>query len=161
MAVAVGDRVPDVELKMVDDNRTELVRTAEVLGKGKVVLFGVPGAFTPTCSDVHLPGFIVRGDDLRAKGVDRIFCTSVNDAFVMSAWARSHAAEGRVSMLADGNADFARAMGLDLDLSKGGLGTRNKRYAAVIQDGTITHLAVEEGTGLDVSSAESVLSALG
>jgi peroxiredoxin len=161
MAVAVGDRVPDVELKMVDDNKTELVNTADVLGKGKVVLFGVPGAFTPTCSDVHLPGFVVRGDDLRAKGVERIFCTSVNDAFVMSAWARSQAAEGKVVMLADGNADFARAMGLDLDLSKGGLGTRNRRYAAVIEDGVITHLAVEEGTGLDVSSADSLLSVLG
>lgn len=160
MAVAVGDRVPDVQLKVVDDNKTELVSTAEVLGKGRVVLFGVPGAFTPTCSDVHLPGFLLRLDELHAKGVDKIFCTSVNDAFVMAAWARSQAAEGKVAMLADGNGDLAEAMGLDIDLSKGGLGRRNKRYAAVLEDGVFTYLAVEEGTGLDVSTAESLLAAL-
>jgi peroxiredoxin len=160
MTVAVGDRVPDVQLKMVDGHKTELVGTADVMGKGRVVLFGVPAAFSPTCSDVHLPGYIVRADDLRAKGVDAVFCTSVNDAFVMSAWARSQGAEGKVSLLADGNGDFARAMGLELDLSGGGLGLRNKRYAAVIEDGVFTHLLVEQGTGLEVSSVDSVLGAL-
>lgn len=160
MAVSVGDRVPDVQLKMVDGHRTEVVPTGEVLAKGKIVLFGVPAAFSPTCSDVHLPGYIVRADDLRAKGVDAIFCTSVNDAFVMSAWARSQGAEGKVALLADGNGEFARAMGLELDLTAGGLGMRNKRYAAVIEDGVITHLMVEQGTGLEVSSVDSVVAAL-
>jgi peroxiredoxin len=161
MPLAVGDRVPDVQLKMVDDGRTETVSTGDVLGKGRVVLFGVPAAFSPTCSDVHVPGFVVHADDLRARGVDRIFCISVNDAYVMAAWARSQGAEGRVAMLADGNGEFARASGLEFDLTRGGMGLRNQRYAAVIQDGVITHLSVEQGPGLEVSSAEAVLGALG
>ena len=153
--------MPDVQLKMVDGHKTEQVSTADVLGKGRVVLFGVPAAFSPTCSDVHLPGFVVRADELRAKGVDQVFCTAVNDAFVMSAWARSQGVEGSVWLLADGNGELARAMGLELDLTAGGLGVRNRRYAAVIEDGVVTHLMVEPNTGLDVSSADSVLSVLG
>jgi peroxiredoxin len=160
MTIAVGDRIPDVQLKMIDAQGTEVVNTADVLGKGRVVLFGVPAAFSPTCSDVHLPGYVVRSDDILAKGVDRIFCVSVNDPFVMEAWARSQRVDNKVALLADGNGELAEAMGLEIDLSKGGLGTRNRRYAAVIEDGVLTHLALEEGTGLDVSSAEAVLSAL-
>ncbi|HXW80986.1 MAG TPA: peroxiredoxin, partial [Acidimicrobiales bacterium] len=160
MTIAVGDRIPDVQLKMIDAHGTEVVQTADVLGKGRVVLFGVPAAFSPTCSDVHLPGYVKRADEILGKGVDRIFCVSVNDPYVMAAWGRSQGVEDKVALLADGNADLARAMGVDLDLSKGGLGTRNRRYALVLEDGIVTHLALEEATGLDVSSADSVLAAL-
>lgn len=150
-----------MQLKMVADHGAETVSSAEVLGKGRVVLFGVPAAFSPTCSDVHLPGFVVRYDELRQKGVDRIFCVSVNDPYVMAAWGRSQGVGDRVTMLADGNGEFARATGLDLDLSAAGMGVRNRRYAAVIEDGTVTHLAVEERTGLEVSSADALLAQLG
>jgi len=161
MTIAVGDRVPDVPVKLVGDQGAETVSSAEVLGKGRVVLFGVPAAFSPTCSDVHLPGYVVRGDELRAKGVDNVFCVSVNDHFVMAAWARSQGVGDRVVLLADGNADLARAMGLDIDLSAAGMGVRNRRYAAVIENGVVTHLALEERTGLDVSSAEALLAEIG
>jgi glutaredoxin/glutathione-dependent peroxiredoxin len=160
MTIAVGERIPDVQLKMITENGTETVSTADVLGKGKVVLFGVPAAFSPTCSDVHLPGFVLHADELLARGVDRIFCVAVNDPFVMAAWARSQRVGDKVTLLADGNGELARAMGLEIDLGRAGLGTRNKRYAAVIEDGIITQLALEEATGLEVSSAEAVLSAL-
>jgi peroxiredoxin len=145
---------------MIDDYRTSLVSTADVLGKGRVVLFGVPAAFSPVCSDVHLPGFVVRSEDILARGIDRIFCTSVNDPYVMAAWGRSQRVGEKVALLADGNGELARAMGLEVDLSAGGLGARSRRYAAVIKDGVVTHLAVEEGTGLNVSSAEDVLGLL-
>lgn len=160
MTIAVGERIPDVQLKMITENGTETVSTADVLGKGKVVLFGVPAAFSPTCSDVHLPGFVLHADELFARGVDRIFCVAVNDPFVMAAWARSQRVGDKVTLLADGNGELAGAMGLEIDLGRAGLGTRNKRYAAVIEDGIITQLALEEATGLEVSSAEAVLSAL-
>jgi peroxiredoxin len=158
MSIAVGDRISDVKLKMVDQSGTEQVATADVLGKGRVVLFGVPGAFTPTCSDAHLPGFVSHSAEILGRGVDGIFCTAVNDAFVMSAWARSQGALGKVSFLADGNGDFARSLGLEIDLSGGGLGVRNKRFAALVEGGVVTHLAVEQSTGLEVSSARDVLS---
>jgi peroxiredoxin len=158
MSIAVGQRIPDVQVKLVDPNGTEQVSTADVLGKGKVVLVGVPAAFSPTCSDAHLPGFVSRSQEILSKGIDRIVFTAVNDAYVMAAWARSQGAYGKVAFLADGNGEFARAMGLDLDLTGAGMGVRNKRYAAQIEDGVITHLAVEDGTGLKVSSAEAVLS---
>lgn len=136
------------------------VRTGEVLGKGKVVLFAVPGAFTPTCSDYHLPGFVTRAEDLKAKGVDTIACISVNDAFVMAAWGREHEVGDDVLMLADGNGTFTTAVGLELDGTGFGLGRRSQRYALVIDDGVVTRVAVEPGPGLDVSSAESVLATL-
>ena len=160
MTIAVGDPIPDVQLKMITDHGVEAVSTADVLGKGRVVLFGVPAAFSPTCSDVHLPGFVSHADEIRGRGVDRIYCVSVNDPFVMAAWARSQGVGDKVTLLADGNGELARAMGLEIDLSRGGLGTRNKRYAAVIEDGIVTALLLEEATGLDVSSAEGVLTAL-
>ncbi|HUB72276.1 MAG TPA: peroxiredoxin [Acidimicrobiales bacterium] len=160
MTIRVGDRIPDVQLKMVTSQGTEVVGTADVLGKGRVVLFGVPAAFSPTCSDVHLPGFVVHADDLLARGVDGIFCVSVNDAYVMAAWGRSQGVEDKVAMLADGNGELARAMGLDLDLSAGGLGGRNRRYAAILENGVVTQLFLEERTGLEVSTVEAVLSAL-
>jgi peroxiredoxin len=136
------------------------VSSIEVLGKGKVVLFAVPGAFTPTCSDHHLPGFVVRADEIRAKGVDAIVCLSVNDPFVMGAWGSDQEVGDRVLMVADGNGEFTSAVGLELDGSGFGLGSRSQRYAAILEDGVVTSLFVEQKPGLDVSSAESVLAAL-
>ena len=160
MAISVGDRIPDVKLMTVTEDGVAPVQSGEVLGKGKVVLFAVPGAFTPTCSDHHLPGFVLRADELLAKGVDSVACVSVNDAFVMGAWGEAQGVDGKVTMLADGNGDFARAMGLELDGSGFGLGTRSQRYAAVIKDGVLSDLMVEPGPGLEVSSADKVLEKL-
>jgi peroxiredoxin len=160
MAIAAGDRIPDVTLTTMTTDGPKPVRTGDVLGSGTVVLFAVPGAFTPTCSDYHLPGFVVRADELRAKGVTTIACVSVNDAFVMGAWGASQGVGESVVLLADGNADFARAMGLELDGTGFGMGTRSQRYAAVVEDGVVTHLAVESGPGLEVSSADAILSVL-
>jgi peroxiredoxin len=161
VTISVGDRIPDVHLRMIDEHGSATVSTADILGKGRVVLFGVPAAFSPTCSDVHLPGFVVRANDILARGIDGIFCVSVNDRYVMTAWGRSQRVADKVAMLADGNGELARAMGVEIDLSSGGLGVRNRRYAAVLEDGVVTHLALEEGTGLAVSSADAVLSLLG
>jgi peroxiredoxin len=135
-------------------------QSADLLGKGKVVLFAVPGAFTPTCSERHLPGFLARSDELKAKGVDTVACISVNDSFVMAAWAADKDPDGDITFLADGNGDFTEAMGLSFDGSGFGLGTRSQRYAAIIDDGKVTELFVEPAPGLDVSSAESVLGKL-
>ena len=135
-------------------------QTGDLLGKGKVVLFGLPGAFTPTCSDYHLPGFVLRAEDLQAKGVDRIACVSVNDVFVMKAWGEANEVGEKVTLLADGSATFTKALGLEVDLTGGGLGIRSKRYAAILEDGVVTDLAVEEALGLDVSSADAVLAKL-
>jgi peroxiredoxin len=157
MAAAVGERVPDVEVRTMGADGPEAVQTADVLGSGKVVLFAVPGAFTPGCSKVHLPGFVEGADDLKAKGVDRIVCVAVNDAWVMDAWARSQGAEDVVTMLADGNGAFTEAMGMSWDGSVAGLGERSKRYAAVIEDGVITQLDVEDKPGVDVSACSAVL----
>ena len=160
MALSVGDRIPDVTLRTWTEDGPSAVQSADVLGTGKVVLFAVPGAFTPTCSDHHLPGFVLRADELTAKGVDTIACIAVNDAFVMGAWGQARDTDGRVLMLADGNGEFTAEVGLEMDGSGFGLGTRSQRYAAIIEDGVVTDLAVESGPGLDVSSAESVLAKL-
>jgi peroxiredoxin len=160
MTIAIGDRIPDVEVRQMTRKKPESLRSGDVLGKGKVVLFAVPGAFTPTCSDYHLPGFVQRADDLLAKGVDTIACISVNDPFVMGAWGRDQKVGDKVLMLADGNGEFTRAMGLETDMTGAGLGTRSQRYAVVIDDGIVTALFVEPERGLNVSSAESVLAAL-
>ncbi|MDA8373721.1 MAG: peroxiredoxin [Actinomycetota bacterium] len=160
MAVTVGSRIPDVKVVAVEGGSTKEVSTGEYLGSGKVVLFGVPGAFTPTCSDYHLPGFVIRAEEIKAKGVDKIACVAVNDAFVMKAWAASQNIQDEVTLLADGNGDFAKAAGLELDGSGFGMGLRNQRYAMIIEDGVATFVAVEPGGGLSVSSAESVLAHL-
>jgi peroxiredoxin len=160
MTIVIGDSIPDVELRVMTGKSPEAVRSRDVLGKGKVVLFAVPGAFTPTCSDYHLPGFVHRADDLLAKGVDTIACISVNDPFVMGAWGRDQKVGDKVLMLADGNGDFTQAMGLEADMGGAGLGTRSQRYAAVIEDGVVTALLVEPERGLNVSSADSVLATL-
>jgi peroxiredoxin len=160
MAISVGDRIPDVTLRTMTNDGPAAIGSEEALGKGKVVLFAVPGAFTPTCSDHHLPGFVLRAEDILAKGVDSIACVSVNDPFVMGAWGQVQGTGGKVLMLSDGNGEFTAAMGLELDGSGFGLGTRSQRYAAIIDDGVITELMVESAPGLDVSSADSVLSKL-
>jgi glutaredoxin/glutathione-dependent peroxiredoxin len=160
MAISVGDSIPDVKLMTMTDEGPRPVQSGDVLGKGKVVLFAVPGAFTPTCSDHHLPGFVLRADDLRAKGVDAVACIAVNDVFVMGAWGQSQNTGDSVIMLADGNGAFAAEMGLEMDGSGFGLGTRSQRYAAILEDGVVTELMVESAPGLDVSSADSVLAKL-
>jgi peroxiredoxin len=160
MTIAVGDKVPDVKVQVPGPDGPTPAQTGELLGHGKVVLFGVPGAFTPTCSDFHLPGFVLRADDLRAKGIDRIACVSVNDVFVMKAWGEARDVGESVTLIADGSAVFTKALGLDVDLTGPGLGVRSKRYAAVLEDGVVTDLLVEDSLGLDVSSADSVLAKL-
>lgn len=159
MTISVGAQVPDVEVQVMGPDGPQKVRTGEVLGTGKVVLFAVPGAFTPGCSRVHLPGFVEQADELRSRGVDRIVCVAVNDAFVMDAWGRAHGAGDDIVMLADGNGHFTEEMGLVLDASGFGLGRRSERYAAVIESGVITSLEVDQ-TGIDVSSCTAVLARL-
>ena len=161
MALAAGDTVPDVALMTPTADGPKPVQSASALGTGTVVLFGVPGAFTPACSDTHLPGYVLRRDELKAKGVDTVACTAVNDAFVLNAWSDARNVDGSVLMLADGNADFAKAAGLDMDGSKFGLGTRSKRYAAIITDGVVQWIGVEDvPSTVDVSGVESVLKQL-
>jgi peroxiredoxin len=160
MAIAVGDRIPDVRVMTPGRDGPIHVQTGTVLGSGKVVLFAVPGAFTPTCSDFHLPSFIVRHDELEAKGVGTVACLSVNDPFVMAAWAEDRKVGDLILMLADGNGEFTKAVGLEMDGSGFGLGLRSQRYAMVIEDGVVTALNVEPGPGLTVSAADAVLAGL-
>lgn len=161
MAIKAGDRLPaDLKLKEMGDGGPKDVTVGEIFKGRKVVLFAVPGAFTPTCSMKHLPGFLEQASALRAKGVDEIVCLSVNDAFVMGAWGNANGAKGKVRMLADGNGDFTKAVGLTLDASGFGMGARSQRYAMIVQDGQVKELLVEPGPGLNVSSAESVLGKL-
>ena len=161
MALSVGDTIPNVKLSTLTADGLKPVDSGEVLGKGKVVLFAVPGAFTPTCSDHHLPGFVMQADEILAKGVDRIACVAVNDPFVMAAWGNAQGTGDKILMLADGNGEFAAAADLSLDLSGLGLGTRSKRYAAILQDGVVEQLFVEENPGgVDVSGSDKILKAL-
>jgi peroxiredoxin len=160
MTVAVGDRVPDVEVRTMGPEGPVSLRTGEVLGKGTAVLFAVPGAFTPGCSKIHLPGYVARARELLDKGVGTIACVSVNDPWVMAAWADSQGVGDSIVMLADGNAAFTTAMGLAFDASGAGLGTRSRRYAAVIEDGVIRTLEVEAKPGVDVSSCDNILTKL-
>jgi glutaredoxin/glutathione-dependent peroxiredoxin len=154
----VGDRIPDVDVRVLNaDGAPEVVKTGDVLGSGKVVLFAVPGAFTPGCSKVHLPGYVANADDLKAKGVTTIACVAVNDAWTMGAWAESQGAGDKIVMLADGNGEFTEAMDLVMDGTGIGLGKRSRRYAAVIEDGVITSLDVEEPGKMEVSVCEAVI----
>src|SRR5262245_33053465 len=159
--IKAGDALPaDVKLMEMGDGGPKPVTVAELTSGKTVVLFAVPGAFILTCSMKHLPGFVQKAGDLKAKGVDDIVCLSVNDAFVMGAWGKDHGAGGKVRMVADGNGDLTRALGLEMDASGFGMGQRSKRYAMVVKDGKVTELLVEPAGGLNVSSAESVLSKL-
>lgn len=156
MTISVGDRLPDVALRTMSVDGPSVVKTGDVLGTGKVVLFAVPGAFTPGCSNVHLPGFVERADELKAKGVATIACVAVNDPFVMDAWGKAHGAGDEILLLADGNGEFTAAMGLELDGSGFGLGQRSKRYAAILEDGVFTSLEVDE-QGIDLSTCSNIL----
>lgn len=157
MAIEVGQNIPDMKLKMADG---EEVSTAELFRGKKAVLFAVPGAFTPTCSDYHLPGFIDNADAIKAKGVDLLACVAVNDHFVMAAWAKARQTGDKILMLADGNGDFARALGLEMDSRAFGLGIRSRRYAALIEDGVIKELKVDQPGKLEMSTAEEILKTL-
>jgi glutaredoxin/glutathione-dependent peroxiredoxin len=161
MTISVGDKIPSVTLKQLTPEGVKEVTTDEIFGGKKVVLFAVPGAFTPACSQRHLPGFVERAADIKAKGVDEIACVAVNDAFVMGAWGREQKTEGKVRMLADGSGDLVRALGLELDLSKGGLGIRSQRYSMLVDNGVVKSLNIEKQPGqVDVSGAEAMLRAL-
>jgi peroxiredoxin (alkyl hydroperoxide reductase subunit C) len=160
MTIAVGDKIPPAKLMAALPAGPREMSTEEIFGGKKVVLFAVPGAFTPTCSAKHLPGFVEHVDAIRAKGVDTVACMSVNDVFVMTAWAKDQKVGENILMLADGSGAFTKALGLELDLIARGLGVRSQRFALIAEDGRVTHLAVEQPGGFDVSRAEAVLEAL-
>ena len=159
MSIQEGDKLPEATLHTMQEGRPTPVTTADLFGGKKVVLFAVPGAFTPTCSQAHLPGYVVNADAIKGKGVDSIICLSVNDAFVMGAWGDSANAE-ELQMVGDGNGEFTQAIGLEMDGSGFGLGTRSQRYAMIVEDGTVTKLAVEDPGQFEVSAAEAILEAL-
>ncbi|MFA5487859.1 MAG: peroxiredoxin [Candidimonas sp.] len=167
MTIKVGDRVPDATLSEFIETASEGCSVGpnnfqvSDLAKGKTIaVFAVPGAFTPTCSERHLPGYLELHDRIKAKGVDEIWCVAVNDPFVMGAWGRDQKVDGRVRMMADGSGDWTRKLGLELDLSTRGLGKRSQRYSALLKDGVVTRLNVEEAGKLEVSDAKTLLSQL-
>ncbi len=159
MPIQTKQSVPSVSIKAIIQDEIVDMTTGTLFEKGKSVLFGLPGAFTPTCSASHLPGYVVQADAIKAKGVERIVCMSVNDAFVMKAWGNASNAE-EIVMLADGNAEFTKALGLDFDVSVAGMGVRCMRFAAIIEDGVVTNIFVEEPKAFEVSSADYILSQL-
>ena len=159
MSIQEGDKLPDATLHVMRGGRPTAVSTADLFGGKKVVLFAVPGAFTPTCSEEHLPGFVVNADKIKDTGVDSIVCVAVNDPFVMDAWGADRNADELV-MAGDGNGDFTKAIGLEMDGTGFGLGTRSQRYAMVVDDGVVTKLAVEAPGAFEVSRAEAILEAL-
>ena len=160
MAINVGDMIPAAALRTKTADGIQEVKTEDLFGGKKVVVFALPGASTPTCSAKHLPGYVAQAAALKGKGVDAIACVSVNDAFVMDAWGKDQKVGDNVMMMADGNADFTKALGLEMDGSGYGMGTRSKRYAMVVEDGTVTNLFVEEPGQYEVSAAEYVLGKL-
>lgn len=160
MTIQAGDRLPPVKLTEATPEGPRELPFDETLGKGTVVLFGVPGAFTPTCSARHLPGYVEQAAALRARGVDRVACMAVNDPFVLAAWARDQGVGEAVTMIADGSAEFTRALGLELDLSLRGLGVRCQRFALVARDGRVTHIGVEAPGAFGVSGADAILEVL-
>lgn len=159
MGVQVGDSIPEATMNIMGDKGPQKITTADIFAGKKVVLFAVPGAFTPTCSAAHLPGYVANADKIKTAGVDAIVCVSVNDAFVMDAWSKGQNAE-EIMMVGDGNGDFTKAMGTVLDGSGFGLGTRSTRYSLIAEDGKITALNLEQGGAFEVSSAEAILAAL-
>jgi len=160
MTIKVGDSIPSTKLMTPTPDGPKEISTDEIFKGKKVVLFAVPGAFTPTCSAKHVPGFVQEADALHAKGVDTIACVAVNDVFVMGAWGKDQGVGDKILMLADGSGAFTKALGLELDLVARGLGVRSQRFALIADDGKVTHLAVEAPGGFDVSRAEAVLAAL-
>tara|TARA_B100000676_G_scaffold258571_1_gene267079 strand:- start:253 stop:732 length:480 start_codon:yes stop_codon:yes gene_type:complete len=159
MTIQVGDSIPEVTLKTMGEKGPQDVTTDDLFGGKKVVMFAVPGAFTPTCSAAHLPSFVANADKMKAKGVDAIVCVSVNDAFVMDAWGKAGNAED-LTMVADGNGELAKALGVEMDGSGFGLGTRSMRYSLIAEDGKVTTLNLEKGGAYEVSSGEAILEAL-
>lgn len=160
MTIANGDRVPATTFKKMTDQGPVDVTSDELFKGRTVALFSVPGAFTPTCSAKHLPGFVEKAAELKARGIDEVVCTAVNDAFVMGAWGKSAGADGKVTMLADGNGDFVKALGLTMDGTAGGMGLRGQRFSMIVKDGVITTLNVEAPREYNVSSAEHMLGQL-
>jgi len=160
MTIQVGDRIPSTTFVKMTADGPEQVDSDSFFSGRRVALFSVPGAFTPTCSARHLPGFVEKADDLKAKGVDEIACTAVNDAFVMGAWGQSAGVADKVTMLADGNGDFAKAVGLQMDGSKFGMGQRGQRFSMVVNDGVVEQLNVEEPGAFNVSSADYMIERL-
>ena len=161
MAIKVGDRLPDAKFRVMTAEGPGWKTTDEVFKGKKVVLFAVPGAFTPTCHKNHMPGFVTNFDKIKGKGVDAIAVTAVNDIFVLDAWAKASSAAGKIEALADGSGDFAKAIGLDNDMSAGGMGVRSKRYAMIVEDGVVKTLNVEDAPGkADISGAENLLKGL-
>ena len=159
MTIKAGDKIPSCTLKTMGDKGPTDISTNDIFSGKKVLLFAVPGAFTPGCSITHLPGYVVNADKIKAKGVDTVACMSVNDAFVMDAWGKAQNAE-ELLMLADGNAEFTATLGLELDGRGFGMGPRSQRFAMIVEDGAVTHLNVESGPGVDVSSAETMMALL-
>ncbi|MFO1034444.1 MAG: peroxiredoxin [Hyphomicrobiales bacterium] len=160
MTIKIGDRLPSVEFITTAPDGKQTVTTDGVFVGRKVVLFAVPGAFTPTCSMAHLPSYIDEYEALKAKGVDTIACTAVNDIDVLRAWSKMSGADGKVMMLADGNATFAKAIGLAKDLTVAGMGLRSSRYSMIVDNGVVTHLNIEDKPGLNVSGADTILTQL-
>lgn len=160
MTIAVGDKLPNVQVQLATAEGPQKAETKDIFGKGKVALFAVPGAFTPTCSARHLPGFVEQAEELKKQGVSKIVCMSVNDAFVMKAWAAAQNATGVIEMLADGNGDFAKALGLTMDAKGFGMGERSKRFSAIIDKGVVKTLNVDAPGAFEVSSAEYLLNQL-
>ena len=158
--IKVGDKIPSVKLKHMTADGVKDIATDEIFGGKKVVLFAVPGAFTPTCSAKHLPGFVDKAAEIKAKGVDSIVCLSVNDAFVMGAWGKDQKTDGKVLLVADGSGEFSKAAGLDADFSGFGMGLRSQRYALIAENGVVKTLNVEKPGAFEVSSAEAILRAL-
>ena len=159
MTIQEGSSLPEATLHVMQEGKPTAKSVGDLFRGKRVVLFAVPGAFTPTCSNAHLPGYVVKADELKAKGVDSIVCLSVNDAFVMDAWGKDKNAE-QLIMVADGNGEFTKALGLEMDGSGFGLGTRSQRYAMIVDDGTVSKLSVEDPGKLEVSAAEAILEAL-
>ncbi len=161
MTIKVGDKLPSVTLRQVTPEGPKEVTTDEFFRGRKIILFAVPGAFTPACSQRHLPGFVDKAAEIRAKGIDEVACVAVNDPAVMGAWGKDQKTAGKVTMLADGSGDFARALGLELDLSKGGLGVRSKRYSMLVDNGVVKSLNLEAQPGqVEASSADTMLKSL-
>jgi peroxiredoxin len=161
MTIKVGDRLPEAKFRVMTAEGPGWKTTDEVFKGKKVVLFAVPGAFTPTCHKNHMPGFVSNFDKIKGKGVDTIAVTAVNDIFVLDAWAKASSAGGKIEALADGSGDFAKAIGLDMDMSAGGMGVRSKRYAMIVEDGVVKTLNIEDAPGkADISGAENLLKGL-
>ncbi len=160
MTIKIGDKLPSVEFNVMTSDGQQKLSTDVVFAGRKVVLFAVPGAFTPTCSASHMPGYLEHYEAIKAKGVDTIACTSVNDVHVMAAWAKHSGAEGKIMMLADGNGTFAKACGLEKNLDAAGMGLRSSRYSMIVDNGVLKALNVEEKSGVNVSGAETILEQL-